>query len=265
MNTPPEAHAQDDGGEVMGFFEHIDQLRQRILLALAALVIASAVAAFLTPGALDFLLEPYCAGVAPSGGDCRLSTISPTESIGTYLRVTLTVGAILAMPMMLYQLWAFISPGLRPSERRYVYLFVPGATVLFVVGVAFAWLLMLPAAISFLSTFQQGIFKADWRSNEYIPFVTSLLFWIGVSFEMPLVFMILARLGLLSAAQLVSGWRYAVVIIAVVAAVITPTPDPFNMALVMAPLLVLYVFGIALAALGGAWRHRGDASAPPTV
>jgi sec-independent protein translocase protein TatC len=254
----PEARRQDDAGEVMGFFEHIDQLRRRILLALIALVIASIIAAFLTPGALNFLLEPYCLSVAPSDGDCRLTTISPTESVGTYVRVTLTVGAILAMPMILYQLWAFVSPGLHPNERRYAYLFVPGATILFLVGVTFAWGMMLPAAIGFLSTFEEGIFRVDWRSNEYIPFVTSLLFWIGVSFEMPLVFLVLARLGLLSAPQLIGGWRYAIVIIAVAAAVITPTPDPFNMALVMAPLLVLYVVSIGLAAFGGAWRRRGD-------
>jgi sec-independent protein translocase protein TatC len=208
---------------------------------------------------LDYLIRPYCASVPP-GTDCRLSTIEPTESVATYFRVAVTLGAVIAMPLMLFQVWAFISPGLEARERRYVYVFVPGATVLFLTGVAFAWFIMLPTAIFFLSTFAATIFKTDWRSSEYIPFVTSMVFWIGVSFEMPLVFLVLARIGIVNARMLLEGWRYAVVGIAIVAAVITPTPDPFNMGLVMLPLIGLYAFSVLLAAIGGRRRNNAEQS-----
>ncbi len=108
---------------------------------------------------------------------------------------------------------------------------------------------MLPAAISFLSTFQSEIFKSDWRADAYIPFVTSLMFWIGVSFETPLIIFFLAKLHIVTASMLLKGWRFAIVIIAVVAAMITPTVDPFNMLLVMAPLILLYFFSVLLAKL----------------
>ncbi|HZY41332.1 MAG TPA: twin-arginine translocase subunit TatC, partial [Anaerolineae bacterium] len=139
--------------------------------------------------------------------------------------------------------------GLENKEKRYVRFVVPGATVLFLIGVGFAWSIMLPAAIGFLSTFQSEVFKSDWRADAYIPFVTSLMFWIGVSFEMPLIVFFLAKLKLVTAGLLLKGWRFAVVGIAVIAAVITPTVDPFNMMLVMAPLILLYFFSILLAKL----------------
>jgi sec-independent protein translocase protein TatC len=108
---------------------------------------------------------------------------------------------------------------------------------------------MLPAAIGFLSTFQSDIFHTDWRADAYIPFVTSLLFWIGVSFETPLIIFFLAKLHVVTWKKLLKGWRFAIVIIAVLAAVITPTVDPFNMMLVMAPLILLYFLSVFLARL----------------
>ncbi len=158
-------------------------------------------------------------------------------------------GAVITMPIFVYLLWSFIAPGLEKNEKRYVYIVVPGATVLFLIGVAFAWGIMLPAAIGFLSTFQSEIFKSDWRADAYIPFVTSLMFWIGVSFETPLIIFFLAKLHVVTASMLLKGWRFAIVIIAVVAAMITPTVDPFNMLLVMAPLILLYFFSVLLAKL----------------
>ena len=124
-----------------------------------------------------------------------------------------------------------------------------GATVLFLLGVAFAWGIMLPAAIGFLADFQPEIFKTSWRASAYIPFVTSLMFWIGVAFELPLIVFFLAKLKIVTAKQLLGWWRFAVVGAAVVAAVITPTVDPFNMALVMGPLVLLYFLSILMARL----------------
>jgi sec-independent protein translocase protein TatC len=224
----------------MPLMQHLVELRSVLIKSVAALLIGTMFAAIFTPQILQFLIAPYGA---------TLQTIDPTENISIYLRVAIMAGAVIAMPIFVYLLWTFIAPGLESKEKRYVRVVVPGATVLFLIGVGFAWGIMLPAAIGFLSTFQAEIFKSDWRADAYIPFVTSLMFWIGVSFEMPLIVFFLAKLKLVTAGLLLKGWRFAVVGIAVIAAVITPTVDPFNMLLVMAPLILLYFFSILLAKL----------------
>jgi sec-independent protein translocase protein TatC len=175
--------------------------------------------------------------------------LSPTEGIAVYFRVALTAGLVLAMPVLVYQLLMFILPGLEENEKQYVFWGVPAATGLFLVGVAFAWFILIPAAIGFLSGWQPQIFSQEWQSQKYIPFITSLIFWIGVSFETPLIIFIMAKIDLVTPQFLIKQWRFAVVIIAIAAAMITPTPDPFNMALVMIPLIGLYGLSILLAYL----------------
>lgn len=224
----------------MPFMQHLVELRNRLIKSFAALVVTTIVCAIFTPQILQFLIAPY---------GSVLQTIDPTENVSIYFRVAIMAGAVLAMPVFVYQLWKFVVPGLQPKETRYVRILVPGATLLFLIGAAFAWGLMLPAAIGFLANFQSGIFHTDWRADAYIPFVTSLLFWLGVSFETPLIIFFLAKLHVVTWRQLLQGWRFAIVIIAVVAAVITPTVDPFNMLLVMAPLILLYFLSVFLARL----------------
>jgi sec-independent protein translocase protein TatC len=226
--------------KTMPLLEHLVELRNVLIKSFVALAVGTILAAIFTPQILQFLIAPY---------GTTLQTIDPTENISIYLRVSIMAGAVITMPIFVYLLWSFIAPGLEKKEKRYVRIVVPGATILFLIGVAFAWGIMLPAAIGFLSTFQTEIFKSDWRADAYIPFVTSLMFWIGVSFETPLIVFFLAKLHVVTASMLLKGWRFAIVIIAVIAAVITPTVDPFNMALVMAPLILLYFFSILLAKL----------------
>jgi sec-independent protein translocase protein TatC len=226
--------------KTMPLMQHLIELRSVLIKSAAALFVGTVFAALFTPQILQFLIAPYGA---------TLQTIDPTENISIYLRVSIMAGAVIAMPIFVYLWWSFIAPGLEAKEKRYVRVVVPGATMLFSIGVGFAWSILLPAAIDFLSTFQAEIFKSDWRADAYIPFVTSLMFWIGVSFEMPLIVFFLAKLKLVTAGRLLKGWRFAIVGIAVVAAIITPTVDPFNMALVMAPLILLYFFSVVLAKL----------------
>jgi len=159
--------------------------------------------------------------------------------------VTLLGGFILAFPFLLLQLYLFISPGLKQHERRWILISVPLASALFIAGAAFAYLVMLPAAIPFLTQIPGPTVLPKW--NDYIKFVTSLIFWMGLSFEMPLVMFLLAKIGLVTPKGLLKAWRYAIVIIAIIAAAATPTPDPINMALLMLPLLFLYFLGILLA------------------
>ena len=224
----------------MPLMEHLIELRGRLIRAFIALALTTAISAIFTPQVLQLLIAPY--------GNL-LQTIDPTENVSIYFKVALTTGAVLAMPVFVYQLWSFVAPGLENKEKRYVRILVPGATLLFLIGVAFAWGLLLPAAIGFLAEFESQVFRTDWRADAYVPFVTSLLFWIGVSFETPLIIFFLAKLHIVTARQLLRGWRFAIVAIAIVAAIITPTVDPFNMMLVMAPLILLYFLSIVLARL----------------
>jgi sec-independent protein translocase protein TatC len=151
------------------------------------------------------------------------------------------------MPVIVYQIGRFVSPGLTKEEKRYLFILVPGATISFLGGVAFAYFVMMPAAIPFLLGFLSDVVEQRWAIGEYLSFVTSLLFWIGLAFELPLFVYFLAKIGLVNAEMLSRNRKYALVGIAVLSAVITPTVDPLNMALVMGPLIVLYELGVILA------------------
>jgi sec-independent protein translocase protein TatC len=153
------------------------------------------------------------------------------------------------MPVIVYQLGRFLAPGLTKQEKRWLYLLVPGATISFVAGAAFAYFVMLPTAIPFLQGFMSDIIEQSWAIGEYLSFVTSLVFWIGLAFELPLFVFFLAKLGIISPEMLTKNRKYAYLGIAVVAAIITPTVDPLNMLLVMGPLMVLYELGVILAKL----------------
>jgi sec-independent protein translocase protein TatC len=150
--------------------------------------------------------------------------------------------------MIVYQGLRFVSPGLNPNERRWLYATVFGATVLFLSGVAFAYYVALPPALDFLLGFGGGdLAKPELRIGSYVDFVTRLLFWTGVSFQTPLIVMYLSRFGIVSAGQLLRWWRFAIVAAFVVAAIVTPTIDPVTQSLVAGPIIVLYFLGIVLA------------------
>jgi sec-independent protein translocase protein TatC len=224
----------------MSILEHIRELRGRLLKAAVALLITTLLTSVFAGDIIKLLVEPY--------GN-KLQTLGPTENVITYFRVALLSGVAVAMPVIVYQLFAFIVPGLTRQERRWIYFSIPFTTVLFLTGILFAWFIMVPAAIDFLANFRSDLFLNEWTAREYISFVVSIAFWIGVSFQTPLVTFILAKVGLVTPGFLARNWRFAVVVVAVIAAVITPTVDPFNMALLMLPLLALYGLSIILAML----------------
>ena len=232
----PSEESQDG----MTIWEHLGELRDRLFRAVIVLVVGIAVGSVVAAPAFEILIKPY--------GD-KLLVTSPTEGLTNYFIVALTIGVTLALPFMVFQVFGFVSPGLYDNEKRWIYFGVPFGTILFVLGVSFAWFVMLPAAIPFLTSILPNAFRYALTPNEYVPFVTGVLFWMGVAFEMPLVIFILAKANVVSSRILIKQWRYAVVVIAIIAAIVTPTPDPINMSIVMMPLLLLYVFSIGLAAL----------------
>ncbi|MER2599082.1 MAG: twin-arginine translocase subunit TatC [Caldilineales bacterium] len=222
---------------------HLNELRRRLFIAVLALVIAAALAFSLAAWLLQILAIPI-------GGLEQLQAIELTEPISVYMRVSLLGGAILAMPVIVYQVLAFIAPGLSNNERRVVYVALPFIVLSFLAGAAFAYFVMLPTAVPFLASF--GGIEGNFRISSYISFTTRLILWVGVAFEMPLIIALLARIGIVTPQALRRGWRLAVVGIAVLAALITPTVDPVNMGIVMLPLLALYMLSIVLAS----WMYR---------
>lgn len=222
--------------------EHLHELRIRLFKIFLALILATGVSFAFSQQMVQYLATPI-------GGIDKLVSIELTENIAIFMKVSLLGGFVLGMPVIVYQIMAFVLPGLKRNEQIWLFLMVPFATLLFAAGVAFTWFVMLPSAIPFLTSFM-GI-TTQVRPENYFGFITRLMFWIGVCFEMPLIVMFLAKLKFVSARQLLNGWRYAVVLMAVMAAAVTPTVDPINMGLVMAPLMGLYIISIVLAAVIG--------------
>jgi len=219
---------------------HLNELRQRIFKAFIAVIITTALTFAFATRLIDYLATPI-------GGSQALVSIEVTENVAIFMRVSLLGGLVFGMPFILYQLSSFLLPGLNKREKGWLLFGVPVASLLFLAGVAFAWFVMIPTAFPFLVNFT-GI-RTQVRPQNYFHFITNLMFWIGVCFELPLVMMILAKLKFITAKKLARGWRYAIVLMAVVAAAVTPTVDPINMGLVMLPLLILYILSILLAAI----------------
>ena len=222
----------------MTILGHFTELRKRLLVMVVALAVGVIASFAFSQKIAEFL-------AAPIGGLSAMSSIEVTENVSAFMKISLLSGVILALPVLLFEVLAFVIPGLKPSERKWIWMVIPVATVFFVGGVAFAYFVMLPAALPFLLDFM-GITTSP-RPSNYFSFVLNLMFWVGVCFEMPLVVFVLARLGIVNVKGLLKQWRVAIIGSAVLAALITPTPDPVNMGLMMIPLLGLYIVSILFA------------------
>lgn len=267
-----------------GLIENIAALRQHLLRAVIALALTTlfsfafaeqlmgVLAAPLTDNAqqqfFDLLVQatraPLAAGqqllALGAQGLTHMQVIEPTESIGVFMRVSLLAGLVLSMPWLVMEVYLFIAPGLMPRTRLRLLWGIPLASALFLLGVLFTYWIMLPTAVPFLFTF--GGFKAAWRPSKYFELVTGLMFWIGLTFQMPLIIYALAGLGWVKASQLVEQWRLAIIVIAIIAAMVTPTVDPVSMGVVMVPMVLLYglsILGARLAEGGRARRQKAAA------
>jgi len=233
-------------------FDNVQVLRKHLLRMLIAVVVGIALVSIFTSQFIDFLSEPI-------GGITKLQAIDVTESVGVFMRVALLGGFSLASPYLAFELWLFAAPGLRPSAKKLGLIGIPLATILLLSGMAFAYFVMMPVALPFLLNFM-GIQTIP-RPSSYVNFVTGLMFWIGVAFEFPLVVFVLTLMRIVKPSFLLQQWRIAIVLIAILAAAITPTVDPVNMALVMAPMILLYFLGIGLsylASLGQKPQEDGE-------
>ena len=228
-------------------WDHIEDLRMHLLRMVIGLAIGVGVSFYFTIPLMDYLAIPV-------HGLEKLQAIEPTEEIGVFMRVALTSGIAIMLPYLAFEIWLFVAPGLRPRERKLGLVGIPLATILFLTGMAFTNYLLLPTALPFLENFTK--ISQFWTAKQYFGFVTSLMLWIGLFFEFPLVIYILTSIGLVNPKILSEQWRVAVVTIAIIAAAITPTVDPVNMGLVMLPMILLYFVSIGLSYIAYAGRRN---------
>jgi sec-independent protein translocase protein TatC len=236
--------------------EHLLELRTRLIISLVALTVTTAIAfvfyrTWFQIAVLPIVGRGNCAAVREGAAQnvaipTCLQAITPTELIFAFFQLALVVGLIVAMPVIAYQVWAYVAPGLTRKERRYVIAIIPGATFSFIVGVSFAYFALMPAALSFLLGFSDVV-EIRPTVASYISFVSRLLIAIGVIFQLPLAMFFLSKVHLINPKMLGSIRRYVVVAAFIISAVVTPTPDPLNQLLVAVPILVLYEVGVLLA------------------
>ncbi|MFZ0920786.1 MAG: twin-arginine translocase subunit TatC [Candidatus Dormiibacterota bacterium] len=226
----------------MTIVQHLEELRRVLIWVMAAWIVGTAVAFIFNGFFLSLLLQPLRTVLHNSHsiipGD-RAIILNPTEGITIPLKISAVVGVILALPIILWQTWNFVSPGLRPKERKFVGPFIASALLLFAGGAVFAYFVM-PLGLNFLANFLSGnaVYFPD--LNNYIGFFLIIIFIFGITFEMPVVLILLGLLGFVSSKKLKSWRKVAYVVIIIAALVITPGADPFTPTLLTIPLLLLY-------------------------
>jgi sec-independent protein translocase protein TatC len=253
MATPsqPEISAttqaeEGDSGK-MSLFEHLVELRKRLLHSVAAVAIGMIAGLAVSRQIMDFILKPIQAALRANHLPDNVFSFSLQGYVGLYINLGLYIGLSLGMPYVLYQVWLFVAPGLYKHERKAVSAFIVSSMILFLCGVAFAYFVLLPTVLTFLVSFvNHGPVQPLISLNEYFELVLVVLLGLGVIFEMPVLIFILSVFGIVTPRWLWKNLRYAILIITIVAAVVTPTPDATTMLIFMAPMVGLYFVGIGV-------------------
>lgn len=241
----------------MPFLAHLEELRKRLIISFSAIGVAFILAFNIREYCLRLLQWPLSTDIVVGRKFpfvlfqnkppiAKLTALGPAETLWTHFKVAFIVGTMLAIPVVLYQIWKFIEPGLLPKEKRFALPFVVLSTISFFIGVAFCFFIVLPMAMQFLLTFDPSIQQMP-RFGEYVDFTLKFLLAFGAIFELPLAITIAARLGMVTPQFLARNRKYAILLNFVVAAILTPTPDVFNQALMALPMCVLYEIGILAA------------------
>ena len=244
--------------------EHLGELRRRVIICVVAFLIAATVAVFAYEPILHFLLRPLCSVDAStahstkgsasfliaSNGTCNLFVTSPLDGLSLRVKIALFGGLVLASPVILYQVWRFVTPGLKASERRYAVPFVLSAFVLFLFGAATAYI-TLPHALGWLKSVGGPNLQAIYDPIPYLGLILLMMTIFGLTFEFPVVLVSLELARVVTPARLLRSWRWAVIVIVVVAAVFTPSSDPFSMFALAIPLVVFYFLSIGIGKLLG--------------
>jgi len=244
---------------------HLAELRTRIVWILVAVVLGAAVCWGYREETFAILLRPALRALAPNGG--RLQALAPGEIFFTYIKCSLLLGFVIALPVVFWQIWAFVAPGLYTSEKRLALPFVLISTGLFLGGAAFGYFVVFPIMFMFFSSFENQYVEAAWTMHEVFSFTVDMFLAFGVAFELPVLVFFLAVAGIVNARQLMAGFKYAVLGAFVLSAVLTPTPDMVTQTLLAVPLILLYLLGVA-AAWSFARRRpaeEGEAESTPAL
>jgi sec-independent protein translocase protein TatC len=237
-NNPEEAE--------IGFFDHLEELRNRIVYAFIGVIIAC----IFTGIFIDEIMNIILLNPAKQAG-ISLQNLRPFGLPLLYFKVIFMSGIIISFPFILYQLWKFIAPGLYEHERGWVAKITFLTSICFIGGISFAYFLTIPTMLEFASTFGTSIIRTDIDVTEYFGFMTMILLASGLIFEMPMMAFVLAKISIINSKMLRKYWRHAMVVILIIAAVITPTPDPINQLFFAVPLIVLYEISILVAKIAG--------------
>jgi len=235
----------------LSLVQHLGELRDRLMVTAIALVATTAIAFYFGTQLIRILIIPVDCTFIPAftchEPPTTLISLSPTENFATYFRVALFAGMALAMPVILYEIYAYVDPALLPKERRFIRFMGLPVIGLFVAGMLFCYFVLLPNAIKFLINFGDEVIKNQLRAADYISFVTIFILGMGLIFEVPVAIFALVKIHVITRQWLAKQRRYAVLLAFVIAAVITPTPDPFNQTLVAIPMYLLFELGLFVA------------------
>ena len=253
-NTPDRPAAkqeEDDPTSRMSFFDHLEELRRRILYSLLAIGIGMGVGLYYSGYAYDFLARPMNHALQTVNlGSNKMIFTSPLGPIRLYLSVGLYFGIVIALPFVLHQVWLFVAPGLYRHERRASFSFLVSSLFLFFAGTAFGYVVLLPITLEFLLKVGAN-FTPLISINDYFDLVLVILLGLGIVFQLPILIFFLSLFGIVTPRFLLRNFRYAILLIAIVAAVVTPTTDPITMIVFMVPMIVLYAVGIGVSFLVG--------------
>ena len=225
-----ESPADEVIDDKMSLVDHLQELRKRLITAIIAVVVGSTICYFYAAELVHFI-------TAPAG---KLYYMSPGEAFFSYLRVSFFAGFLLALPIVLYQVWAFVVPALSNKERLASFLLVPTSVALFLIGLAFSYIWVLPAGIKFFMGFSTEDLQPMLSLGQYLSFVISFLLPFGFIFELPLVIVVLAKFGIIGSEFLNSKRKHVLVLSFVVGAIISPTPDVFSQTMIAVPVIVMY-------------------------
>ncbi len=245
QNPNPEPEPEPSEGKQMSFLEHLEELRQRLLRSVYSLIICSGVAFIFRDNIYAYLSKPLTDSLSALHLNPKLAYLNPVDPFNLYIKLSIVAGVFVASPYILWQLWLFVSPGLYRNEKKYVWPFIGLISGLFVSGSLFAYKLALPQALRFLLEFGKQ-FEPVVTINEYWDLAISVLFAVGIVFELPAVILLLSVFGIVTPKFLWKNFRYAVLLTAIVAAAIVPTNDMASIFVVWIPLVGLYILSIGL-------------------
>jgi sec-independent protein translocase protein TatC len=248
---PPE---ESSGGQ-MTFFEHLVELRKRIINSLLSIAVGAVAGWYLAPHFVDFITKPMLKALAERHLEQQLVYTNPTGYLSLLISLAIYLGIVLASPIVLYQIWLFVAPALYKQEKSAVTGFLFSTVFLFLAGIAFGYFIMLPHVLEFLISFQ-GPVKPLISINEYFDLILLVLLGLGLVFEMPILIFFLSLFGIVTPKFLIQNSKYAILLITIGAAVLTPTPDAITMLIFMAPMVGLYFVGVGVSWLVVRRRER---------